>query len=93
MNLKTRFEKTDNGLMLKKEKCTKKLVGWKDTSKKTTKQQNMFPLKTKRLTNVTRHTEKFTTTRARTKRLQVSAIPYMEKLLNHKEEENQKYNK
>ena len=89
------YESAQNILKLDSLEDRRKNLSLKFASKciENNKTKNMFPLKTKRLTNITRHTEKFTTTRARTKRLQVSAIPYMEKLLNHKEEENKKYNK
>ena len=57
------------------------------------KLKNMFPLKTKRLTNITRKSDKFITTKAHTERLKSSAIPYMENLLNKEEVKKKLYNK
>ena len=53
----------------------------------------MFPLKSKRLNNITRLQEKFQITKAKKERLKKSAIPYMQNLLNVDEKEAQKYNK
>ena len=53
----------------------------------------MFPLKSKRLNNITRLQEKFQITKAKKERLKKSSIPYMQNLLNEDEKEAQKYNK
>ena len=56
------------------------------------KTKNMFPLKSKRHTNITRKIEKFQVVKARTERLKNSSIPYMQNLLNEDENQAKKYN-
>ena len=57
------------------------------------KTEKMFPLKIKRLNNITRNIEKYQTTKAKTERLKMSSIPHMQKLLNKNEVLKEKYNK
>ena len=55
--------------------------------------EKMFPLKIKRLNNITRNIEKYQTTKAKTERLKMFSIPHMQKLLNKNEVLKEKYNK
>ena len=49
--------------------------------------KNVFPLRTELRSMERRHTEKYETSKANTHRLQTSAVPYMQEIMNQHYEE------
>ena len=90
----TTYQNAQNVLSLNSLKNRRKQLALDFAKKCTTneKTKNMFPLKTKRLNNITRNKEVYKTTKARTERLKKSSIPYMQELLNKNEQRKEKYN-
>ena len=55
------------------------------------KVKNMLPLRTELRSTKRRHTEKYKTIKAKTHRLQTSAIPYMQKIMNQHDEKQRNW--